>query len=494
MRSSVAAAILTPRDVVAPLFRHRKVVLWTSGIVFALCLLVAWGWAARYYRAGMQVLATAGRMDPAMTSAQSAAITSRTVTTDQINSEVALLQGRDLLQAVAAACGLDRKWHISDLIPSSDSPQVRGQKKLEGAARGLAKHIKVEVDKQSDVIDVAYGTTDGPEAAACVLQNLGDRYLAKHMMMRRQAGSSEFFAHETDEAARGLSRAEARLADFSRSEGGAAPDLMRNDMAQQLAAAEGALDRSRETIASDEERIRSLARQLHTLPARSETQEVQNSASSLLQQLESSLLAAQVRRLQLLMKFDPSYPLVVQADQEIADTREAIERAHAVKYINRTTDRDPTYELLKQDLARTEVDLASQRAAAAALESSKQSLRQQLGELDRRSVERSGLERDVKAAESSYLLYLAKRDQERTSDAMDQDRMADVKIAVAAAAPALPAYSPMLVMLLGFIGAASLGMAAGFAAQYMDPFLRTPEDVATALNVRVLAAVPRHAA
>jgi uncharacterized protein involved in exopolysaccharide biosynthesis len=440
----------------------------------------------------MQVLATPVRTDPAVTSAQSAAVTSRAVTSDQINSEVSLLQGSDLMRGAAGACGLANKSRLSDIFHPGDSPSERSQRHLERAGRQLGKKIKVELDKQSDVIDVTYGTTDGPGVATCVLQKLGNLYLAKHMALRRQPGSSQFFTMETDTAAKALRNAELRLENFSSDAGGEASDLLRTDKSQQLAEAEAELDRSTETVAADEERIKNVSDQMRHMPERAETQETENSAGTLIQQLEASLLQAELRRSQLAMKFDPSYPLVVEADQEIAATNAAISLAQKTSYVNKTIDRNETYELLKADLAKTYADLASRRASVNALEQNNRSLRQQLAELDRSSVERAALQRDVKTAEASYFLYLAKRDQEKTSDAMDLDRMADVKIAVPPVEPILTAYSPILITILGIIASMILGASASFVAEYLDPFLRTPDEVTEALNVRVLAAVPRY--
>ena len=72
----------------------------------------------------------------------------------------------------------------------------------------------------------------------------------------------------------------------------------------------------------------------------------------LLQTLQANLLAAQLKRTQLAMKYDPSYPLVQEADQEVAETQAAIADAQKAQYVNQTTDRDPTYEFLREDVAR----------------------------------------------------------------------------------------------------------------------------------------------
>ncbi len=114
--------------------------------------------------------------------------------------------------------------------------------------------------------------------------------------------------------------------------------------------------------------------------------------------------------------------------------------------------------------------------------------------LDRKAVKQAELLREAKANESNYLLYLNKREQERTSDALDQKRIANVAIAVPAYVPVLPAHSPLRVMLLGFLCAVLGGIGAGYLAELMDSSFRTPAEVADVLNISVVTSVPRQAA
>ncbi len=74
--------------------------------------------------------------------------------------------------------------------------------------------------------------------------------------------------------------------------------------------------------------------------------------------------------MQLALKYDDGYPLVKEADQEIAHDKDAVEQAEKRRYIDQTTDRDPTFELLREDLAKTKADLAAQRATRVAAEHS----------------------------------------------------------------------------------------------------------------------------
>jgi capsular polysaccharide biosynthesis protein len=73
-------------------------------------------------------------------------------------------------------------------------------------------------------------------------------------------------------------------------------------------------------------------------------------------------------------------------------------------------------------------------------------------------------------------------------------KFANVAIAVPPVVPLLPAHSPVLVMLISFVLAVPVSIAAAYVADYFDPSFRTPKDVMETLSIPVLASVPRQAA
>jgi len=488
---------LTLRDMLRPLFRHRWVMLVTFCSVFLGSIFVAWHWAARYYEASMQVVVGRERLDAAVTPERTAAVQAAggdSVATDEVASEVTLLQGTDMLREVALACKLvgddGSSWSGFD----SHAPEVRKAAAIEGATRSLANAVKVDFQKTSRVITVRYGTTGSPATAACVLQTLGNLYLAKHLRLQRPAGALEFFAQETDRYQKALSESENQLTSFSRTERVAAPEVLRTTLAQQLVTTKANLHDTHQKIAADLHRLANLKEQLTQTPSRSSTTETSLAANTLLEQLHTSLLASQLKRTQLLMKYEPSYPLVREVDQEIAETQQAIEAAEQAKYVNTTTDRDPTFEYLRQDQAKTEADLASDQAKAAALQNSIQEMETQVVDWDAKAVQQAALLREAKANEENYLLYLTKREQQRTSDLLDDKRIANVSIAVPAEVPVLPARNPYSLVLSGFLLAIVAAIAAAYLAELADPSFRTPSDVEDTLNIPILAAVPKQVA
>jgi uncharacterized protein involved in exopolysaccharide biosynthesis len=484
----------TLRDLVSPLFRHRRLATFCF-LGFLVCSMAAAVLLSRKYESKMEILVNRERLDPVVTTESTTQLPQMApqVTEEEINSEVELLQSRDVLEKVVLTCGLQatssdswfsNSW-FSKLLPGHDKGS-----EVDRAVETLGKQLKVKIVPKTNLINVSYRSKD-PKLAFEVLNNLANLYLEKHVAVHRPAGSYEFFTKEADRYRGALQESEARLASFDTQEGLVAPDEERTNMGLKLADSIAALHMAQQSIAADGRRIHDVQSQMRATPQRSTTQQVSNSADLLLQQLQGNLLSAQVNRGQLLMKYDPSYPLVQQVDQQIKQTQTAIEEAEKTKYVNQTTDRDPTYEFLREDMAKTQADLASQKATSTALDRSISTIREKMVELDQKALKQADLVRENKANEANYLLYLSKREQERTSDALDKKRIANVALAIPPAIPALPVHSAFLIGFLGIFLSIGIGMGAAYLAEYMDPSFRTPNEVVEMLQIPLVVAIPK---
>jgi uncharacterized protein involved in exopolysaccharide biosynthesis len=479
----------TLRDLVMPLFR-RKRVLFASFIVFAVLAVFAAIALSSSYKSRMEVLVNRERVDPSVTTQTTtqAPLTPLPLTEEEINSEAELMVSPDLLKQVVLANNLqarERKTITAALLPPQDEEWY-----VSKAVDHLGKGLNIEVVKKTNMIGVSYKSSD-PKIAFGVMDRLASLYMEKHLAVHRPSGSSEFFSKETEKYRLALEKSEAELSGFGTTEGVAAPDVQRTNLAQVAMNSLAAYHNSQQAIAAAKERIAADEKQMKATPARSSTMQVSTSADVLLQQLQTNLLAAQIKRTQLAMKYDPSYPLVQEADKEIAQTEAAIADARKVQYVNETTDRDPTFELLREDIAKAQTELASQKATSTALKQSIDSMQLEMVKLDKKAVKQQDLLREVKADESNYLLYLSKREQERTSDALDQKRIGNVAIAVPPEMPVLPAYSLLFVLAVGCFMAVFLSVGLAFVMDYLDSSFRTPAEVFDTLNVPVLAFVPK---
>src|SRR5207302_9873384 len=107
---------------------------------------------------------------------------------------------------------------------------------------------------------------------------------------------------------------------------------------------EGDLKTTRANIVETSQRIRKLEAQLGRLPSR-ETAQVRTSDNpQLMERMKTTLLDLELKRTDLLAKFEPTYRPVQQAEQQLAQTKAAIAAAEKAPLRDETTDRDPTYE------------------------------------------------------------------------------------------------------------------------------------------------------
>ncbi len=483
---------LTVRDVLMPLFRRRRVVLLTFAGVFAAVILAALLMGPSY-SSRMSILVNRERLDPLVSTEVTTQLVTgnNPVTPEEINSEIELLRSQDVLEKIVIANGLANPHGFSllDLL----RPHQTREDRIARAVRTLAKQLKIQAIKESNVIEVTYKSSD-PQRSYAVLKSLGDAYIAKHVAVHRPAGSYQFFADETRKYHQELISAENNLRQFEEKNLVAAPEAQRSDLAVQYAQSVGQLHDAEQSIAADEQRIAEDRREMTATPRRSMTLEASAANDKLIDDLNAALLAAETKRTQLVLKYDPSYPLVQESDQEIAEAKAAVQQAEEKKYVTETTDRDPTWELLREDIAKSEADLAAQRAARIATQQSIQSIQTQMVNLDQLALSQRDLQREANAAESDYMMYLGKREQERASNALDVTRIANVAIAVPPAIPVLPVMGWPMIVLIGLASAAVLGIGAGYATDYLDPTFHTPAQVTGVLNIPVVISMPRRVA
>ena len=484
---------LSIRDLIIPLFRRKRTIIITFISVFTLVILAHFlGGSA--YTSQMEILVNRERLDPLVsTEATTQMVTANTpVEAEEVNSEMELLTSRDVLERVVIENGLDKPtpgFSISNLI----HPNQTRDDRIARAVKGLAKKIKTEVTTKTNLIQVSY-TSGRPQLAYGVLNSLGAAYVAKHSAVHRSAGSTEFFARETQEYKDKLADVEGKLKNFGTVNGVAAPDLERTNLALDVATSVGLQHTAEQAIAADQQRIRSDQDQMQKTPERSPTVQTSSAADTLLSGLYASLLAAQTRRTQLGLKYDPKYPLVQEADQEIAQTKAAIAQAESERYSSQSTDRDLTYELLREDLAKSQADLAAQRATLAATKHSIQSIQDQMVALDKQAIEQNVLLREAKADEASYLLYLAKKDQAESTDALNNTGIANVVIAVPPTIPVLPVISLPLSFVIAFGLATILSLGLGYLLDYLDSSLHSSAEVIEFLKIPVVVTVPKKTA
>jgi uncharacterized protein involved in exopolysaccharide biosynthesis len=262
---------------------------------------------------------------------------------------------------------------------------------------------------------------------------------------------------------------------------------------QKLSEVDASYRQTRIDLAETQQRVWELGDEVAKLPERTTTQVRISDNPELLKSLKASLLDLQLKRTQLLTKFEPSHRFVQEVDQQIAQTEGTIATENALPLRDETTDKNVQHEWAKSELQRAQVQLKALQAREAATVTQEAAYRSMARQLGEDAVTQDDLLSTEKAAQENYLLYVKKQEEARMDDALDERGIVNVAIAEHPVVPALPVSSAWTVLAIGLAAAGAAGTGAAFAADHLDPSFRTPEDVLAYLDSPVLASLPRRA-
>jgi uncharacterized protein involved in exopolysaccharide biosynthesis len=451
---------------IAPVLRRRRLqilatfILVTAGVVAGTLAM------PKQYEAHMKVLVKNERPQMVITPDRNDRADYRgEISEAEINSEIELLTSNNLLQQVVTTSGLDRRQ------PAPDASSA-----VERAVKRLERNLKVTPVRKSNVILVQYTDTD-PRQAVAVLARLSDFYLEQHLKVHGSPGTYEFFKGEAQRYQKELQEAEARLADFRSREDVIMPSQQKDVALQKAAETESSLMQADTAISEYTRRIADTRRQLEATPARVVTQSRTSSNQYSVERLHTMLAELKNRRTQLLSKFRPEDRMVQEADQEIADTQQALEKAQKLMGLDEATDVNPVYQSLQLELVKQQTELAGAESRRRTLAQQSSIYHQQLAKFATASAAYDDLLRTQKEAEENYLIYSKKTEEARITQSLDLQKIANVAIAESPVQPHLPSKPNVWLNIgLGVILAGMLSLGLPFAWEYVTrPGLASPE-------------------
>jgi uncharacterized protein involved in exopolysaccharide biosynthesis len=472
----------TLRDIFGVLFRQRRAML-TVFILVIIAAAVSGMWIPKY-EAEMKILVRRERSDAMVTPSANAPaqFSGDQVSEEDLNSEVELLNSEDLLRRVVLKAGISGKSGA----PADRESEVR----IATEVRELSEGLKIQPIRKANVISVKYRTRD-PQMAAEVLKALAVAYTEKHLEVHRPSGEFKFFDQQTEQYHRGLEQAQKQLIDFTRGTGVVSAQLERDAALQRANEFDSTAHQAQATVAETEQRIRVLREQLESLQPRMTTAVRTSDNPQLLQQFKSTLLNLELKRTELLTKYEPTYQLVQEVDQQIADAKKAISAEESKPVREETTDQNPNYQWIRAELTKGHAELSGLKARAETASSIAGQYREAARHLDEDGVVQQDLLRAAKTQEDNYLLYVRKSEEARISDVLDQRGILNVAMAEQPMVPALPSRSPLSAAIFTLLLAVTASLSAAFVVDIMDPSFRTPDELANFLDIPVLAVLPK---
>jgi polysaccharide biosynthesis protein PslE len=485
---------LSLNDVATVAFRRRRLSLICGLLTIVAALFAAF--VMPRYHAESKVLVQRERLDPLLSptpETNNFSVAAQPIVTDEdLRSEVELMGSTDVLQQVVQDLDLIHQPSHSRFgwLTGWMNRWKSDDERVSLSVKQLRKDMLIEPVKGSYIISVVYKSKDRA-AAKKVLSKLLDVYLAKHTAVHRTSGQFAFFDQQTADFQKQMEDAKGKLQEFTRDGNGTVSPVMDRDLTmQKLAEFKSSLQQTRASIADAEHRIQDLDQQAAKVPARITTQSRRADNPQLMQDMKATLLNLELKRLDLLNQYQPSYRPVVELEKQIAEAKAEIEREEKTPLRDETTDLDPTHELLRTERAKAMADLAGFQARERATEETVRLYEGRAKNLDTIGLNQADLLRNYKTAEESYLLYLHKREEARITDALDAKRMVNVSVAEAPLVPAIPAHSPLFMGVFAFLCmlVSSVGLIGG--VERLDKTLHSTRDIERYLDIPVLGALP----
>jgi uncharacterized protein involved in exopolysaccharide biosynthesis len=257
---------------------------------------------------------------------------------------------------------------------------------------------------------------------------------------------------------------------------------------------ESLVRQSNAAVAVAAARLTSLQLERARTPARHVSSITTGDASGITQEMQSKIASLELKRTELLQRYTPQYRLVVEVDEQIAQTKSALENARTSQLRQETTEENPTMRWLENEISRVRTEHSAESARSKALQGALARYRAEAQMLGAADLEQGDLLRAMKAAEDKYVLYQRKEEEARIADALDQTRISNVAIVQAATTPfePLPRRSLMwlgIALIVACFVAIVFALVKDLVAASVR--IRTPDELQSALaDAPVLAWVP----
>lgn len=467
---------------------HRAADLWKRRkrlivIVFALIIGATLAKAfltPRSYEAVLKIFIKRARIETLGVEADTTNAPPADGNESDMRSEIEILRSRDLLEKVVVKC---------HLASTSSGGKTGDRRLLAAAVRKLEKDLVVAPISKTNIVAIKYSSRNANRSAN-VLKVLAALYIEKHTAMHRSHETSQFFTDQANRYHADLVRAQEKLADFQQRYGVSLLDERKQLSLKRIGDLEAAIQQLNAAAEDANDRVKVFMTERESLPVTIETQSRTARNEGLLDKLKSTLLDLQNKRVELLTKFEPGYPLVVEVEQQIRATQDAIRREDALAVVDQTEALNPLRQSVEVELSHAQSLAAGVLAQRASLTRDLENSRAQEKTFEQVTAEYNDLQRRREISESNYLLYQKKTEEARIADALDQHKFLNVSILEEPVPPVLPVnrHSAFFV-LLGSILAILSAFAAALTVDSIDPLIRNPAELTIRTGVPVLASV-----
>lgn len=420
---------------------------------------------------------------------------------EEINSYVALLTSRPLIEATVKAVGVDR-FRPELPRPTSTMGWVKyglkktyrwGRQQLDelqvmlGLKRRLSpdelayiacsRSLRVEREKDTDVIVLRLRLPDSGLARE-LLEVLTQQFLARHIEVTKlDASVLQVFEEETRTYADALLALRERASELRSRLGVSAVTEQKQQLLDMLRVAElGRLDAEREQARNEAERSGLRQRRSELEELQLTTKALSPSAAST--RLRQALADLGKERTVALSRYQADADPVRKIETQIAALEAALREAPQEEDGTRTLSRNPVLVYVESRLTEDDIRAEGLKATLEKTGSQIAGIKTELRRFDQAEAELQKLEVEIKVAESRFLANASRREEARTQATLDRWKVANVAILSPASSGEKPvAPNRNLIMALGLAGGVLMGIVAALLLEWQGDIIHGPGDL-----------------
>jgi uncharacterized protein involved in exopolysaccharide biosynthesis len=495
---------ISVHDVLRVLFKHQWPILGLYCVIVAVCAILCFFWPPTY-EAAVRLLVTHTREEPVISSDQNSVrmLNQLTVTADDLNSEMAIIQSSAVLEKTVRDMRIDttpERWYwrllnkpfvfvrsVYDSYHSmpSPTPLVKGVQRL-------ADKLTVTPEQKSDIIEVQLRWGD-PRFAQAALERLRDNFMAQDLLVHKSPSTQDLFLAQINLKTAELTRIEREIEAIQPGGSVDALRLEREIALKQASDFEAEWRKARAMAAGENARVDSQKTQLEATPERVLTEDKSVVNQQAISNLRTEILQLELKRTELLRKFQPDNRLVVEVESDMANAAAALEQELNNTPHEQTTEINKVAESLRQGASVSQVELQSNLALEKAMRKEYVDYENRIRKLNSNALLIQRLGRNKSAVESSLLQYQREYEEARMQDEMNRTGI----INVVAISPVWADPNPVkpntsLLMKLAFGLGVIVAIGFGFLLEIFDHRLKSDSDAEGHLGVPVLTALDQY--
>lgn len=468
------------REFLTVLFKHKTRII----CVFSLSVLIGLALSlipSSIYEARSTVLIKVGREYVSNAGGENSRGILSLEQQEVLNSEIQILNNRELIEKVVTLLTVDTLYPE---LTKSPSPKISPR---EASIIRFQKNLTVSGVRKSNVIEVSFLHED-PQVAAKAVNLLVELFREKHLKVFSDPQSS-FLEKQLEIYRSKLGESEQSMQSFKQANQVFSLDEQRTLLLRQRTELDSTLKFTGHRIEELQEKLRAMKYQKNISSAKNKIVYTNTEKDRILVDAKAKLLSLQLTEQDLLKRYREDSRRVEDVRNEIQTVKNFLKEQE--EYISGTVETGGRiYQEVELEIIKTDADLKSQVAKAAALKEQLRGLDGQIRTLDLNERKFQELKRDMTANEKYFRTYEDRVEEARISEDMNRSKLANISVIQPAAVPVKPVRpKKMLTMLLSlFIGTFS-GMGLAFILEHLSQCLTTPESVERRLGVPVLTSV-----